>query len=157
MRYWTTALVGLSATAGAQAPDASDPFCTDLKRVAAAAAESPVFSSLPAHDGGVGAAMLGFRDGCGSGEDGHGRLFICYRQLPPPELSVDALAAHIARCLPTAERQSGAGRDGMFREHVVRFRTLGATIEAAEGGWRTAGGGRVTLLVRPADRAPPRR
>lgn len=94
--------------------------------------------------------MLGFERGCRRGADAGGQTYGCYRQLPPPELRVDVLAGQIARCLPAAERLPDTGREGLFREHVVRFRTPGATIEAAEGGWRTAGGGSVTLMVRPS-------
>ena len=149
MQYMAIALLGLSASAAAQPPDGADPFCGDLRRVVAAAGERPAFASLPAEVGERGISMFGFSNGCGRYEAQGRQVFGCYRQLPPPELRVDIFAAQIARCLPTAERLPDAGPEGLFREHVVRFRIAGATIEAAEGGWRTAGGGRVTLVVRP--------
>jgi hypothetical protein len=140
----------MAAAAGAQPRSSADLFCTDLVRVVAAAGERPAFASLRAIDDGAGSAMLGFRDGCGRSEDEAGRSFGCYRQLPPAELRVDALAESIARCLPAAERLADPPGDGRFREHIVRFRVPNATIEIAEGGWRTAGGGSVVLIVRPA-------
>ena len=148
MRYVAIALLGLSTSAGAQPSGAADPFCSDLRRVIAAAGERPAFASLPA-DVETGISMFGFPRGCGRYEAGGTQVFGCYRQLPPPELRVDVFAEQIARCLPAAERLPDAGPEGLFREHVVRFRTAGATIEAAEGGWQTAGGGSVTLVVRP--------
>jgi hypothetical protein len=143
------ALLGLSASTAAQPSDGADLFCRDLRRVVAAAGETPAFASLPAEVGESRISMFGFSNGCGRFEARGLKAFGCYRQLPPPELEVDVLAAQIARCLPMAERLPDAGPEGLFREHVVRFLMPGATIEAAEGGWQTAGGGRVTLVVRP--------
>jgi hypothetical protein len=151
MLLWSLALLGLSGAAGAQPPAPLDPFCAELRRVIAAAAERPPFASLPDLSDRPRAAMLGFAEDCGRSEAANGgRAFICIRQLPGEKLRVDSLAAGIQRCLPTAERLADSGRESMFREHVVRLRAAGVTIELAEGGWRTAGGGRVELIIRPA-------
>ena len=149
MRYMAMASLVLATAAGAQPPGA-DPFCNDLRRVVAAAAERPAFASLRPDVEQAGISMFGFRNGCGRYGDGNAQVFGCSRQLPPPELRVDIFADQIALCLPAARRLPDAGPEGLFREHVVRFRTPRAVIEASEGGWRTAGGGRVELLVRPA-------
>lgn len=150
MRWAAMALLGLSTAAGAQ-PPAADPFCADLARVIRASGERPAFASIPPFTGAGGLAWLGFPANCGRTESVDGvRAFRCMRQLPGEKLRVDPLAAQILRCLPTAERLADTGRESMFRDHVVRLRAPGVTIELAEGGWRTAGGGRVELAIRPA-------
>ena len=150
MRVSALALLGLSTAANAQ-PAKLDPFCDELVQVIRAAGETPPFASFPMLTGRRGPPMLGFPSGCGrQPEARQGPAFICYRQLPPPELRVDALADRIARCLPAAERLPDGGEGGPFGSHIVRFRTRGATIAMAEGGWRTEVGGQVELTIRPA-------
>jgi len=141
-------LLGLAAAAGAQPP--ADPFCADLARIIRAAAETPPFASIPPFTGGPGLALLGFPNNCGRSENMRdGRVFSCARQLPGPKLRVDPLAAQVQSCLPAAQRLPDAANHGIFEARVVRFRAQGVTIELAEGGWRTAGGGQVSLRVRP--------
>jgi len=148
MHSWTLAILGLSTAAGAQMPGAGDGFCGELARVISAAAETPPFASLPGFDERGEVAMFGFARGCGQGRIPGGEpYFACHRQLPPLELRVAALAARIARCLPSAERLADSRGGSLFRQHVVRFRIPGVTIELAEGGWATRGGGQVALTI----------
>jgi hypothetical protein len=124
----------------------SQDFCHGLKRVVAAAREEGGFLGLeraraaPPH--------LGFRHGCRASGDARRRYWLCNQHLAPAEMSRDALAARIARCLPDAVRSAGDFGD------EATFTLPGARIRIHERGGPRAKVGRIVTLVVEAARRP---
>lgn len=149
-------LIGPAAAAQAQSQSLeASGFCAELRRVVAAAAETPPFRSLAAHRPGAaskpdnGTAQsaapgpsLDFAEPCRVFDDAQGRRFVCYQYFAPETLGEAALVADTARCLPDATRAPEAAYPP-----GTRFRLGAATIRINEQGTRGGHIGRQVYLV----------
>ena len=133
----------LAAPAQAEIPP-PDRFCTHLKRLAAAAEETPAFASL-------GGQSLDALLGSYCVVPPTAVTILCVRSLLPPEISAGTLVARTKQCLPGLRVTPDTG----FREIRVEHGRL--RIEIAESGGPGAHVGRtVTLYISAvAPDAPP--
>jgi hypothetical protein len=111
----------------------ADPFCADLRSLAAAAEESPAFGSL------AGSYCMVSRPA--------GIAFLCTRSLAPPELATGPLVERMKQCLPGAVVTKG--EYPMDSTRVVHGRLR---MEISEHGGPGAHVGRiVTVYIETAD------
>jgi hypothetical protein len=158
------ALILMAAASAPTDQPGADRFCSDLRRIVAAAHRSPPFASIPQIDARGARPYFGFAHDCGIVDDprDHHLMFACSEQLPPEEVTVSDLATRTRRCLPGVVAIPYTPRNRIFEEYSASFRIDGIVITATEGGERTAGGRRAAFLISapgplapgPVDRPP---
>ena len=127
----------LIAAALLAGPDAAQPptaFCTDIRRIAAAAEEQPSFSGLA----GTGLHAL-LESYCVV--PAKAVSFLCTRSLSPRHITAEAIAARMVQCLPGAAlfRRPGFRSDLMVRHGRLQ-------VDIAEHGSERAHVGRSVVL-----------
>jgi hypothetical protein len=143
---FAAAAILMSGTARAEVPSRQQIFCAELRRVVEVAELGGDFTYLERSR--AAPPSLGFRNGCRATGDDKRHYWHCGQSLAPEEMSRDALAERIARCLPQAVR-SGAGltRDAVFTLPYAR-------IHVSELGGPKAHVGRIVELTVEAIPSP---
>lgn len=132
MKRSMTALSALGMLAGGTAAQAqaSDPYCTDLRRIVSAARERPPFATLLRDD----APAFLMIEGCQKFEARAAAPLVCSWRAPVDEVR-DEVAQRTLACLPGAVREDGGALlVGSERRIVYRRMTLAIGQMVLAGG-----------------------